>query len=83
MSRSMYPSPPEVDTSAPLDIHRDDDTWLVEGPWLQRLMGNVNFSDYESRMWFDKVLRQSGLFDQLEADGDPGRGYRLHVRSGI
>ena len=61
--------PPEVDTTAPLDIHRDDHTWLVEGPWLQRLMGNINFSDYESRMYFDKVLRQSGLFDQLEQMG--------------
>ena len=41
------PKPPVIDTSAPLDIQRaDDGTWLVEGPWLQRLMGNVNFKDY-------------------------------------
>ena len=61
--------PPEIDTSEPLDIQRDGDTWLVEGPWLQRLMGNINFSDYESRMYFDKMLRQSGLFDTLECMG--------------
>ena len=61
--------PPEVDTSEPLQIHQEDHTWLVEGPWLQRLMSNINFSDYESRMYFDKMLRQSGLFDQLEAQG--------------
>ena len=69
------PRPAAVDTSAPLDIQRaDDGTWLVEGPWLQRLMGNINFSDYESRMYFDKTLRESGLFQQLEdmgiKDGD-------------
>ena len=69
------PKPPVVDTSAPLDIQRSDDgTWIVEGPWLQRLMGNVNFADYESRMWFDKTLRESGLFQQMEdmgiQDGD-------------
>ena len=69
------PKPPVIDSSAPLDIQRaDDGTWLVEGPWLQRLMANVNFADYESRMWFDKTLRQSGLFQQLEElgiqDGD-------------
>ena len=59
-----------VDTSAPLDIQRSDDgTWLIEGPWLQRLMGNVNFNDYESRMWFEKALRESGLYDRLEAMG--------------
>ena len=69
------PKPPVIDASAPLDIQRaDDGTWLVEGPWLQRLMANVNFADYESRRWFDKTLRQSGLFQQLEdmgiQDGD-------------
>ena len=46
----------------------------MEGAWLQRLMGNINFSDYESRMYFDKTLRKSGLFQQLEElgiqDGD-------------
>ena len=64
------PRPEVVDTSAPLDICRSDDgTWLVEGPWLQRLMGNINFSDYESRMYFDRTLRESGLFQQLEERG--------------
>ena len=63
------PRPPQIDTSEPLSITRDGDTWLVEGPWLQRLMANINFSDYESRMYFDKMLRQSGLFDQLEQMG--------------
>ena len=62
--------PPEVDTSAPLEITRDDDgTWLVDGPWLRQLMANVNFSDYESRNWFDKRLREAGVFDQMEAKG--------------
>ena len=64
------PRPAAMDTSAPLDIQRaDDGTWLIEGPWLQRLMGNVNFADYESRMWFDKQLREAGLFQQLEEMG--------------
>ena len=61
--------PPEVDTSGEVSIEKFDDTWVVEGPWLQRLIANVNFSDYESRNWFDKNLRQSGLFDKLEAMG--------------
>ena len=64
------PKPPKVDSSAPLDIRRSDDgPWLVDGPWLRRLMGNVNFADYESRMWFDKMLRESGLFQRLEEMG--------------
>ena len=73
--------PPEVDMSQPLNIIHEDDTWIVEGPWLQRLMANVNFGDYESRNWFDKMLRQSGLFDRLEEmgirDGDIVSLYNL------
>ena len=61
--------PPEVDTSGEVDIQQFDDTWVVEAPWLQRLMANVNFGDYESRNWFDQKLRQSGLFDKLESMG--------------
>ena len=61
--------PPEVDTSAPLDIRVEDGTWIVEGPWLQRLIANVNFGDYESRNWFDRMLRESGLFQRMEEMG--------------
>ncbi len=63
------PRPPKLDTSAPLNITVDDNTYIVEGPWLERLMANVNFSDYESRMYFDKMLRESGLFARLEEMG--------------
>ena len=73
--------PPEVDLSEPMIILHEDDTWIVEGPALQRLMANVNFGDYESRNWFDKMLRQSGLFDRLEEmgiqDGDTVSLYNL------
>ena len=75
------PRPPEVDTSEPLHIEHEDDTWIVEGPWLQQLMANVNFGDYESRNWFDRKLRESGLFDRLEElgihDGDTVSLYNL------
>ena len=72
---------PEVDTSGEVSIEQFDDTWVVEAPWLQRLISNVNFSDFESRNWFDKMLRESGLFDKLEEmginDGDIVSMYNL------
>ena len=61
--------PPQVDTSEPLTIRHEDDVWIVEGPWLQKIMANVNFSNYESRNWFDRMLRSAGLFDRLEEMG--------------
>ena len=73
--------PPEVDTTGEVSIEQFDDTWVIEAPWLQRLIANVNFGDYESRNWFDKNLRESGLFDKLEAmgikDGDIVSLYEL------
>ena len=56
-------------TSGEVSIEKYDDTWVVEASWLQHLMANVNFGDYESRNWFDRKLRESGLFDRLEAMG--------------
>ena len=74
--------PPEVDTSEALEVVRDEDgTWLVDGPWLRQLMANVNFSDYESRNWFERRLRDAGVYRQLEdlgvQDGDTVCLYNL------
>ena len=73
--------PPKVDMSQPLDITVEDNVYSIEGPWLQRLIANTNFGDYESRNWFDRMLRESGLFDRLEAmgirDGDLVSMYNL------
>ncbi len=64
-----------------LQIQRYDDLWAVSGGWMERLLADVNFDDYESRMYFDRQLRQSGLFDRLEAmgiqDGDTVSIYDL------
>ena len=72
---------PQIDTSQALDIQRYDDAWSVEGPWLQRLIANVNFGDYAARNRFDKMLRESGLFQRLEEmgirDGDTVSMYDL------
>ena len=75
------PKPVKIDASEPLKITVEDNTYIVEGKWLERLMNNVNFGDYESRMFFDKMLRENGVFQQLEdlgiKDGDIVSMYEL------
>ena len=75
------PPEPVIDTSEELEIRQFDDMWLVEGPWLQRLVATINFGDYESRMYFDKVLREAGVFERMEKmgvkDGDTVSMYDL------
>ena len=50
-------------------IRRENDTFYVEGEWLVNLMGQINFSDYESLNFFQRVLQRSGVFEALEAKG--------------
>ena len=62
-----------ADPSA-FEVEHYGNTWLVTGVWLERLVQNINFDDYESRNHFDMQLRKVGLFQRLEemgiADGD-------------
>ena len=46
-----------------------DGVWYVSGPWMDRLVSTVNFTDYESRMYFDKSLRDAGIYERMEALG--------------
>ena len=72
---------PEAGDAQELQIEHDEDLWIVSGSWLQRLLADINLEDYESRMYFDRQLRKSGLFDRLEAmgieDGDTVSIYDL------
>jgi len=51
------------------EICNQDGTWILSGPWLSHLVANVNFGDYESRMYFDRTLDRAGLYKRLEELG--------------
>ena len=72
---------PEIGTADDVVIQHFDDIWTVEGPWMQRLCATVNFSDHESMMFFDRALRNSGIFARMEEmgvqDGDTVSIYDL------
>ena len=52
-----------------LEIEHLGSTWVITGAWLERLIMNINFDDYESRNYFDMLLRKHGLFARLEEMG--------------
>lgn len=66
---NYVPKRPVIDTSAEATIEVEDGTWFVEAPWLQHLVDCTNFNDFESRNWFDRQVRDSGLFDRMEQMG--------------
>ena len=59
----------EAGDAKDLRIRREGNLYLVEGAWLARLIADINFADYESRNYFDRQLRKSGLYDRLEEMG--------------
>ena len=63
--------PPIIDAGASreIEITCDEGVYYVEGTWLERLIQSTNFTDYESRMFFDKALREAGVYDKLEEMG--------------
>ncbi len=50
-------------------IRREGGVFIVEGEWLFNLMGQINFSDYESLNYFQRILYRSGVFEELEKHG--------------
>ena len=52
-----------------LEIEHLGSTWLITGTWLERMIMNINFDDYESRNYFDIQLHKCGLFQRLEEMG--------------
>ena len=56
-------------TAEDVTITHEGNVWTLEGAWLERLVARVNFSDYERRMYFDRSLRDNGLYERLEEEG--------------
>ena len=50
-------------------IRQENRTFFVEGDWIYNLMGRINFDDYESLNYFQRVLQNSGVFRMLEERG--------------
>ncbi|MBO5092602.1 MAG: GTPase ObgE [Clostridia bacterium] len=56
-----------------VEISKDSrGVYVVEGEWLYNLVGQVNFEDRESLMFFQRVLLKSGVIDKLREAGCQG-----------
>ena len=51
------------------EIHKDGDVFVVEANFLERLINSVNFDDLDSVGYFQRVLKEKGVFAQLEKMG--------------
>ena len=59
----------EITSKQEFKIHIEDGIYVVEAPWLMHALGFVDLDDYESLQYFQRVLRLSGIIDELERMG--------------
>ena len=50
-------------------VRRENEKYIVEGEWLYNFMGQINFDDYESLNFFQRVLSKNGVIDKLREAG--------------
>ena len=50
-------------------VRKEGRKYIVEGEWLFNFMGQINFGDYESLNFFQRVLVKNGVIDKLREAG--------------
>ena len=50
-------------------VTKQDGVYIVDAEWLAPILSVVNMDDYESLQYFQRVLRSSGIIDELERQG--------------
>ena len=53
----------------PFTVTRENNTFIVEGPWIKKILGSTNFDDSESLQFFQRSLRKKGVVKALEEKG--------------
>ena len=65
----------------PFTVRKEGNTYVVEGPYVEKLLRHSNFEDAESMQYFQLALRRKGIIEALEnlgcGEGDPVRMYEL------
>lgn len=60
------PSPEELEKERhSFHISVEDGVYVIDAPWLEQILSTVNIDDYESLQYFQRVMRSSGIIDEL------------------
>jgi GTP-binding protein len=64
-----YVEKEEILSAEDITVTVEDGVWLLEGKWLEKLVSNTNFTDMESMAFFEKQMREAGVYERLESMG--------------
>ena len=51
------------------EIKKENERFVIEAPWLLKILQSVDPDDYESLQYFQRVLQSSGIIEKLEEMG--------------
>jgi GTP-binding protein len=63
--KELKPSGSEL----PFIVRRENEYYIVEGPWVTKILGSVNLGDRESLQYFQRVIKNMGVIEALENKG--------------
>ena len=52
-----------------IDVYEQEGVFFVESPWLLNIMRDINFSDDDGLMYFERVLKSAGVIEALREAG--------------
>ena len=68
-AEAVQPPRPEELGRQNFTLTVEEGVYLVEAPWLDKILSTVNPDDYESLQYFQRVLQSSGVIDALKEAG--------------
>lgn len=57
------------DNEPPFTVRRENEVYVVEGPWVTKILGSVNLNDRESLQYFQRTVKNMGVIEALEEKG--------------
>lgn len=82
--QEYFPEELRIDENLPYTVEKSNEepnTYIVEGPKIEKMLGYTNLESEKGFLFFQKFLKDNGILDELEAagiqDGDTVRMYGL------
>lgn len=82
--QEFFPEEYNIDENLPYTVEKsaeEPNTFIVEGPKIEKMLGYTNLDSEKGFIFFQKFLKDSGILDELEAagiqEGDTVRMYGL------
>ena len=71
----------ETEEQKPFTITVEQNTYIIEGSWIQKILGSTNLEDSDSLQYFQRAIKKKGVIDELERlgiqEGDTVKIYDL------